>query len=133
MTAPANPRAAPGAEDGFTLVEMLVAFAIVALCTVTALELSTSLTRQGARVEAALRAADEAQGVVWLRFAAGTLRPGEEAGRFSDDRPWVLSVSDIGPALGWRDVPPVWRVRLTRDGARGPVVYETVLTAALRG
>ena len=133
VTPPANPRAAPGAEDGFTLVEMLVAFAIVALCTVTALEVSASLGRQGRRVEAALRAADEAQGVVWLRLAAGTLRPGEEAGRFTDGQPWVLSVSDIGPALGWRAVPPVWHVRLTRDDPRGPVVYETVVTAALRG
>ncbi|WP_407529277.1 type II secretion system protein [Methylobacterium oryzisoli] len=133
MTAPANSRAALGAEDGFTLVEMLVAFAIVALCTVTALEVSASLGRQGARVESALRAADEAQGIVWLRFAAGTLRPGEEAGRFSDGQPWVLSVSDIAPALGWRDGSPVWHVRLTREGVRGPVVYETVLTAVLRG
>ena len=122
-----------GGSDGFTVVEMLVAFAIVALCTVSALEVSATLGRQGGRTEAVLRAADEAQGVVWLRLAAGTLRPGVETGRFSDGRPWFLEVADVGPRLGWRNVPPVWHVRLTREAPRGPVVYETVLTAGLGG
>lgn len=122
-----------GAEDGFTLVEMLVAFAIVALCTVTALQISASLTRQGAGVEAGLRASDEAQGIVWLRFALGSLRPGQESGRFSDGSPWVLTVTDVAPVLGWRDVPPVWHLRLTRDGPHGAIVYETVLAAGLGG
>ncbi|KQQ25371.1 general secretion pathway protein [Methylobacterium sp. Leaf123] len=122
-----------GAEDGFTIVEMLVAFTIVALCTVTALQISASLTQQGAGVEAALRTSDEAQGIVWLRFALGSLRPGQESGRFSDGSPWVLTVADVAPALDWRDVPPVWHLRLTRDDPRGPIVYETVLAAGLGG
>ncbi|WP_232628501.1 PulJ/GspJ family protein [Methylobacterium sp. Leaf118] len=122
-----------GTADGFTVVEMLVAFAIVSLSTVSALEVAATLGRQGGRVEALLRAADEAQGVVWLRLAAGTLHPGSETGRFSDGRQWFLDVVDVGPRLGWRNVPPVWHVRLSREGPRGPVVYETVLTAGLGG
>lgn len=132
MSAPGD-AAERGGEAGFTLVEMLVAFALVALCTVLALEVSAAVGRQTERVEAALRAADEAPGVVWIRLAAGTLRPGSEAGRFSDGRPWFLRVAEIGPALGWHDAPPVWHVRLTRDGPDGAVVYETVLAAALGG
>lgn len=127
------PSLGEGTEDGFTLVEMLVAFAVVALCTVTALQISASLSRQGAGIEAALRAADEAQGIVWTRFALGSLRPGREAGRFSDGSPWMLTVSDVAPALGWRNVPPVWHLRLTRGGADGAIVYETVLAAGLGG
>ncbi|GAB6845821.1 general secretion pathway protein I [Methylorubrum rhodinum] len=128
------PRSSSGSDaDGFTLVEMLVAFAIVSLCTVSALDVAASLGRQSGQVEAALRAVDEARGIVALRLAAGTLRRGAETGRFSDGQTWILDVADVGPRLGWHDVPPVWHVRLTRDAPRGPVVYETVLTVGLGG
>ena len=131
---PAGPdRPGAGGEDGFTLTEMLVAFALIALGTVTALQVAEAVGRQSRRVEAALVMSDEAEAVVTLRAAEGRLRTGLEAGRFSNGQPWTLEVADIGPVFGWRNLPPTWRIRLTSGGPGGALVYETILAAGLGG
>ncbi len=121
------------AEAGFTLVEVLVAFAIVALATMFVLRIHGDILARGQRVEAIDIVIDEAESIVQLRAAAGALRPGIEQGRFSNGRLWSLEVADIGPMLGWQKLPPLWRVRLREGAADGRVIYTTLVAEGLGG
>lgn len=120
-------------EAGFTLVEVLVAFAIVALATMFVLRINGDILVRGQRVEAVDIVIDEAESIVQLRAAAGALRPGLEQGRFSSGQLWSLEVVDLGPMLGWRNVPPLWRVRLREGGTDGRVIYTTLVAEGLGG
>lgn len=124
---------AAGPEDGFTLVEVLVAFAIVALCAVFVLRIGGEVVVRGQRVEAVDVVTDEAEGIVQLRAAAGTLRAGFEQGLFSNGRAWSLEATDIAPRLGWPNQRPLWRVRLREGGADGRLLYTTLVAEGLGG
>jgi len=113
-------------EAGFTLVEVLVAFALVAIGMVGALQVAGNTGLGLGRVAAVDVVSDEAEGIVALRVAGG-LRAGLEQGAFSNGEPWSLSVSDVGREVGWPQVPPLWRVRLTRGGPEGRLVYVTLV------
>ncbi|KQP29671.1 hypothetical protein ASF49_16055 [Methylobacterium sp. Leaf104] len=119
-------------QEGFTLVEVLVAFALVALGLVLAIQVGGSTGAGLGRVAAAEIVTDEAEGIVALRTAAG-LRAGLERGTFSNGEPWTLSVTDVGPGLGWPRLPPLWRVRLTRGGPDGRAVYVTLVAGGYGG
>ena len=124
-----NPRPDRGAEDGFTVVEVLVAFAIAAIGTLLALQIAGE-TGASLRRVAGLRAeAAEAEGICLRRLADGPLQPGLAEGRFTDGRPWTLTVSDARGALPARNGPPLWRLRLTRGGPSGPAIYTTLVPA----
>jgi general secretion pathway protein I len=115
------------------LVEVLVAFALVALGTLLILRIGLETAARARHLDATDLLLDEAEGVVMLRVAAGTLHAGVEQGRFSDGRVWSLSTIDVGPAAGWHDLPPLWRVRLTEGGPDGQLVYMTLITGGLGG
>lgn len=116
-----------GGEDGFTIAEVLVAFMIAALGTILALEIAGMTAGGVQRLERRRIAADESEGVVLRRVAAGALRPGLTRGRFSDGTAWMLGVSDARPALGLGRAPPLWRLRLTQDGPSGALLYTTLV------
>ncbi|KQO62049.1 hypothetical protein ASF27_01090 [Methylobacterium sp. Leaf102] len=113
---------------GFTIVEVLVAFAVTALATLVALETGAGLVAGLRRVDAVRVAVDEAEGVVLRRLSQGRLAPGLTQGAFSNGAPWTLAVSDARPALGLVRAPPLWRIRVTRGGPDGEPVFATVVT-----
>lgn len=114
-------------EDGFTVVEVVVAFAVAALGILLALQIAGETTL-GLRHVAELRTeADEAEGVCLRLIAAGPLGPVTAEGRFSNGRPWTLIVTDSRPALPARRGPPLWRIRLTRGGPDGAALYTTLV------
>ncbi|MCJ2015120.1 Tfp pilus assembly protein FimT/FimU [Methylobacterium sp. J-076] len=116
-----------GGEDGFTVVEVLVSFAIAAIGMLLALQIAGETMgslRRSARLDTE---ADEAEGICLRRVASGPLSAGLAEGRFADGRPWTLTVSDVRAVLPAHRGPPVWRLVLTRGGPEGPAVYTTLL------
>ncbi|TXM72380.1 type II secretion system protein [Methylobacterium sp. WL12] len=125
------PPAEPG-EEGFTIVEVVVAFAITALAMIAAIEVSGAVAMGVRRVEAARVASDEAEGVVLARFAAGPPQAGVERGTFSDGSAWTLRIADAAPAMGLGRVPPLWLVRLSRGPVEGRPIYTTLVPGEIR-
>lgn len=117
----------PCGEDGFTVLEVLVAFAVAALGILLALQIAGETTLGLRRVAALLVEADEAEGVCLRLIADGPLAPAIVEGRFSNGQPWTLTVRDSRPALPARRGPPVWRIRLTRGGPDGAALYTTLI------
>lgn len=126
MTGRHGPLAPEADEAGFTIVEVLVAFAVTALATLIALETGGGLVAGLSRVDGVRIAVDEAEGVVLRRLSQGPLAPGLTQGAFSDGSSWTLAVSDARPAVGLMRAPPLWRVRLTRGGPAGDPIYATL-------
>lgn len=123
------------AEAGFTLVEILVAFAVAAAATILVLQIAGTVAGGVRRVEALRVVADEAEGVALRRLTEGPLRPGLVQGRFSDGSPWILSVEDVRPGhgngaqggQGQARVPPLWLLRVSRAGPGNEPVYATLV------
>jgi general secretion pathway protein I len=122
-----RPRRARRDEDGFTTVEVLVAFAIAAAATIMAFEIAGTAAGAVRRLETRRIAADEAEGVVLRRLAEGPLRPGLVQGRFSDGTPWTLAVLDLRPVLGLGRAPPLWQVRVAAGGSEARPLYATLV------
>ncbi len=120
-------------EAGFTLVEILVAFAVAAAATTLVLQIAGTVAGGVRRVEALRVVADEAEGVALRRLTEGPLRPGLVQGRFSDGSPWILSVADVRPGHGnggqggQARVPPLWLLRVSRAGPGNEPVYATLV------
>jgi general secretion pathway protein I len=115
----------PQDEAGFTTVEVLVAFGIAAAATLMAFQIAGTAAAAVRRIEASRVAADEAEGVVLRRLAAGPLRPGLVRGAFSDGTPWALTITDLRPALRLGSVPPLWQIRVM--GSSAVPIYATLI------
>jgi general secretion pathway protein I len=116
-----------GGEDGFTVVEVLVAFAIAAIGMILALQIAGESVTGLRRAAFWQTEADEAESICLHRIAAGPLAAGIGEGRFADGRPWTLMVSDVRAALPARRGPAVWRLVLTLGGPEGRPVYITLV------
>ncbi len=120
-------------EAGFTLAEVLVAFAIASLGTIVALETSGMTVSGIRRLETARVALDEAEGVALRYVATGPLRPGLAQGTFSNGTVWTLRVTDARPAYGQTRIPPLYLVRVTRGGPAGEPLYTTLVAGERDG
>ena len=85
-----------GAASGFTLLEVVVAMAIVGLGVVTLLELFSMGLRLGARSSARTEANSYARQVMDEVLARQTLQDGTERGNAGPDRRWTLQIQTVG-------------------------------------
>lgn len=128
---PTDPRAA---EAGFTLLEALVALAVLAIVGATVLELASlgvrGVTRAGEEAQLARLAADLLEGSDGPP-APGTLATGTTEDGLSwqvSSRPWVepvardpakLDLSDPGRSRSAQPGPSLWRVTVTVSDGSG--------------
>ena len=80
----------PQGEAGFTLVEVIVAFAILALALGVLMFIISDGIQRSAQAELAAEAASLAQSLLAQAAAETPLRSGERAGQFDDRRRWRL-------------------------------------------
>ncbi|MBI3301511.1 MAG: prepilin-type N-terminal cleavage/methylation domain-containing protein [Deltaproteobacteria bacterium] len=83
--------------QGFTLLEVMVALAILALGIVTVLELFAGSLRLGTKASRHTQAAIYAQNVMDRVFAQTTLKDGEDGGEFPGGYAWQARVQEIHP------------------------------------
>jgi len=82
---------------GFTLLEIMVALAILSLGVVTVLELLSGSLNVGVKASRHTQAAIYAQNIMDRAFARTTLEDGEERGEFPDGYTWAARVQEIRP------------------------------------
>jgi general secretion pathway protein I len=98
ITKPSGTRAGGKLKAGFTLVEIIVALAILALClNVLLTTISDALWRTG-EAEAQAEAASLARSLLAQAGSALPLRDGAAAGRFENGFRWRLSATPYGAA-----------------------------------
>jgi general secretion pathway protein I len=85
------------AQRGFTLLEIMVALAILSLGVVTVLELLAGSLNVGVKASRHTQAAIYAQNIMDRAFAQAMLDDGEERGEFPDGYTWVARVQEIRP------------------------------------
>lgn len=88
-----------GRQDGFTLIEVLVAFFIAALTLTAAMRVLTEGSGWARRGPAAAIRMEEALSILDTVMAAPSLGPGEQEGVFADGRGWRVRVTDITAAV----------------------------------
>ncbi|MGE0683814.1 MAG: prepilin-type N-terminal cleavage/methylation domain-containing protein [Candidatus Binatia bacterium] len=87
----------PLAPAGFTLLEIMVALAILSLGIVTVLELFSGSLHIGVKASRHTQAAIYAQNIMDRVFAQTTIEDGEERGEFPDGYTWIARVQEIRP------------------------------------
>ena len=83
------------ASSGFTLLEIMVALAILSLGIVTVLELLAGSLNIGVKASRHTQAAIYAQNIMDRAFAQTMLEDGEERGEFPDGYSWVARVQEV--------------------------------------
>jgi prepilin-type N-terminal cleavage/methylation domain-containing protein len=97
-----------GGREGFTLLEVVAALAIVGLGVVTFLQVFSQGLRLGAASVERAEAMARAQAILDEKSARGELREGEQAGALPGGERWSLRVarlrdeSDPGEAFPWK-------------------------------
>jgi len=84
-------------SSGFTLLEIMVALAILSLGIVTVLELLAGSLNIGVKASRHTQASIYAQNIMDRAFAQAILDDGEERGEFPDGYSWVARVREIHP------------------------------------
>lgn len=82
---------------GFTLLEVMIALAILGLGIVTVLELLSGSLNIGVKASRHTQAAIYAQNIMDKLFARTTLQDGDERGEFQDGYVWQARVQEIRP------------------------------------
>ena len=89
-------------QRGFTLLELLIAIAVVGVATVSLLGLHARNLRTAARTQDLLVAETLAASLVATSRAGSYPEPGQEEGRFDTER-WAAGATGAQPAANWRD------------------------------
>lgn len=120
-------------RNGFTLVEALVAFAILALVMSELLEGVSGAVRNDDRAEFLLRAARLGRSQLDALGVSSPIAVGETAGYYDGGLPWTLSIQPLRPTASSATLPRIaafWaRVTIHRPGARRDGTDTLSLTA----
>ena len=82
-------------QRGFTLIEIVIAFAILAVGLDLAMQIATSALRQTRQAAEQTQAALNAQSVLDIAGVGQRLKEGSESGEFEDRSRWELEVAPI--------------------------------------
>ncbi|MEA1832117.1 prepilin-type N-terminal cleavage/methylation domain-containing protein [Methylobacterium durans] len=119
--------AAEGPEAGFSLVEVLVAFAVTSLVMIAAFQVFGESAGRLVRAGDRLRQTEEAAALL-AALAAEPLVPGSRTGRLGDGTSYRIRVEDAGAALGPHAVGSgTYRVELWVGPPPGRLVLRSVL------
>lgn len=112
----------PARDKGFTLIEVLIAFAILALTFASVFRAFSSSFEQERRAEQAVARALEARSILEEFGESRPLEPGEEQGELSSGETWTATVTEAKPASlqgGFKETLRARRVEIVvRDGGR---------------
>lgn len=95
-------RRIPRAQRGFTLLEVIVAFALLALALTLLLGALSGASRQVRQAEDRSRATLHAQSLLAQLGVGAPLRPGRDEGRFDARYRWTLQVAPYADPLAAR-------------------------------
>ena len=87
-------------QQGFTLIEIVVAFAIMAVGLGLAMQIATSALRQTRQAAEHTQAALNAQSLLDIAGVGERLEEGSESGEFEDGSRWELDVSPYEIVVG---------------------------------
>lgn len=96
-----------GGRDGFTLVEALVAFAILSLVMSGLLEGISGGVRNEARAEFLLRAARLGRSQLDQLGISSPIVPGETAGYYDGGLTWTLTIQPLQPVVSSSAIPKI--------------------------
>jgi general secretion pathway protein I len=92
-----SPQSLASSEKGFTLLEVMIALAILALGIVTVLELFSGSLHIGVKASRLTQAAVYAQNIMDRAFAQTRLEDGDDSGEFPGGYTWRARIQEIRP------------------------------------